>query len=298
MTMKSAKYVVLVTGFLFMFQGCGTDDQKVAMKAVKADKMGGALEGVELTQAKDGVWDIKGKLKNGAECTGKVEKPSNANDKWPVTITCPKKKKKKQDPTGGAFASCEGGDNAACEKIYELGKTNDKDRDDFEAALTYFELACNQQVDDACGMACIYHHGERQAFDIKKDLKKATTFCKQACDANIDGGCTTLSIILEKEGKTEEALTVAKKACEEAQDGEACMRTGMIVRISSPERAADPDLAIDFHRKGCGYSWPAACVAQGDALKKRGNKGDSKDAARAYGRGCDLGDKDACKLAN
>ncbi len=298
MTMKNAKYIVLVTGLLFMTQGCGSDDQKVAMKAVKADKLGGVLEDIELSQAKDGVWDLKGKLKNGAACTGTVEKPTNANDKWPVKITCLKKKKKKADPTEGALASCEGGDNAACEKIFELGKSNDTERVEFAESLNYFELACNKQIDEACGMACIYHHGERQAFDIKKDLKKATQFCKQACDANIDGGCTTLSVILEKEGKTEEALTVAKKACEEARDGEACMRAGMIVRISSPERAADPDLAIEFHRKGCGYNWPAACVAQGDALKKRGNKGDAKDAVRAYSRGCEQGDKEACKSAN
>ena len=279
-------------------QGCGSDDQKVAMKAVKADKRGGLLQDVELTQAKDGVWDIKGTLKNGAACTGKVEKPQNSNDKWPVEITCAKQKKQKKDPTEGAFANCEGGDNAACEKIYELGKTNDDERDDFEAALTYFELACSKQIDEACGMACIYHHGERKGVGIAQDLKKATEYCKLACDANVDGGCTTLSVILEKEGKTEEALAVAKKACDEARDGEACMRAGMIVRISSPERAADPDLAITYHRRGCGHGWPDACVSWGDALKKRGNKGDAKEASRAYDRGCQLGDKEACTSAN
>jgi len=298
MTVIRTNIVLLALAMLVTTQGCGTDDQKVAMKAVKADKLGGRLQDVALSQAKEGVWDIKGKNKAGAECTGTVEKPKNANDPWPVTVKCPKSKKKKEDPTGGAFAGCEAGDNAACEKLHELGMTNDKERDDFEAALTYFELACSKQIDDACGMACVYHHGERKGVGIAQDLTKAVDYCKQACDANVDGGCTTLSVILEKEGKTEEALKVAKKACEEARDGEACMRAGMIVRISSPERAANPDLAIEFHRKGCSHSWPDACVAWGDALKKRGNKGDDREASRAYDRGCQLGDKEACTSAN
>ena len=300
MTVRSDIYVVLAFALFLLLPGCGSDEKKLALDAVKADKLGKRLQEVELTESKKGVWDIKGTTKSGVECTGTVEKPSNAGDAWPVSLQCKKKKtdKRTEDPSKGLFAKCEGGDDTACKSLYELGKERDDERE-YETALKYFELACGKQIDEACSMACKYHFGERmQAGDIKKNYEKAQESCQKACDANLDQGCTTLSIVLQHEGKTEEALKKLIKACEDASNGEACMGAGMIVRISSPERAADPDRAIQYHRKGCGHRWPDACLAWGHALKKRGKKGDDKDAMRAFNKGCVLGNKEACSIAN
>ena len=291
-------FVIGCFGLMLACGSSGANDEKAAMDAVRNSKRGGFLQDITLTKSGDGSWKIEGKLKsnNAVVCTGTVKKSEKPDQPWPVDITCPRAEK--ADPTNGAFAKCESGDADACSELFKLGKTHDETRDDFETALSYFELACSKQHDDACAMACVYHHGEREAVGIAKNLKKAIAPCNHACDANADGGCTTLSLILEKEGKTEEALAVAKKACDEARDGQSCMRAGMITRISSPTRAADPDLALEYHRKGCGHNWSAACMAWGDALRKRGKKGDAKDATRAYSKGCNLGDKQACSMAN
>jgi hypothetical protein len=300
--MKPKVIVGVLIAFCWVIsaQGCGDDSGK-ALKAVKADKLGGKLQEHKLTkvEGKDGAWTFTGKLDNGAECKGTVSKPTDANAKWPVTVECPKVKKKVVDPTDGAFAACTGGDNASCEKIFELGKANDDDKGDFEDSLRYFELACSKDIDTACGMACVYFRGERAGVGIKEDTDKAIATCTKACDANVEGACTLLGRTLQDKKKDKAgALKVFEKACDSQKDGDACHRYGQIIRYATATRAADPVSAMDYYDRGCRHGWSGACKFLGDDLKARAGKGDKNRAQRAYSRACELGDKDACSLTD
>ena len=278
---------------------CGDDSGRV-LQILRVDPSTSKLKEFQLkpVEGKDGRWTFTAKRKDGKECTGSVKRPEETgpNAKYDVKVNCPVVNKKTVDPAKEKLRACRAADKAACQALHAIAlqyDTREHENWNYEDASSFFDAACAQDVAESCRMACLYHRGERPP--VKSDNVKATKACAKGCEANIAESCTNLGRTYERLGDKASALKVFDKACKELSDGDACLRYGQIVRISTASRAADPEKALEYYVLGCKRSDATSCKFLGDELKKSKKRSDKKRALRSYRQGCELGNEESCK---
>ncbi len=145
------------------------------------------------------------------------------------------------------------------------------------------EARCRRGDGVACGQLAdaIYHAPEGE-----RDLGKACSLYRQACDAKNYAGCTSLGALLGQQkctGTSGEALSVLQAACDH-DDASGCNNLGMLYRDGAGGASIDAPRATTLFRGAC-KTEATACDNLGSLLLKNG---DEPAAIAAFSSGCDL----------
>lgn len=208
-------------------------------------------------------------------------------------------------------AQCKGGDEKACEALFEKGDIQGLQKlcdekvglacmfvglefhlqENIAQAKVWFKKGCDHNEPNSCGMLGVFYLGE-------KNYTQAFTFFTKACDGGERMACNNLGAFYEKgwgvKRSGEKALELFVKACEKGV-GFGCGNVGRFYHFGKAGVKKDYTKARNYYAKACGLDVAEACYLVGGMYENR--EGGAKDETKAldlYEKACDLDNGNGC----
>lgn len=192
--------------------------------------------------------------------------------------------------------ACELGNPLACRSVGDLFNMGALGAADGKAAGVFYALACDLGDAQSCTAAGLwFERGDLGSADPAKAQRLYAT----ACQLGHGRGCTLLGIRYQRgsDGAPRDPVKAAEwftAGCGAAtSDPEACREVGLAL-LRGKEVLADPLGARDALEKACWAGDGLGCRHLSVLLL---DQGDAAGGLVSAERGCDLGDRTACKVA-
>ncbi|WP_437281278.1 protein kinase [Sorangium sp. So ce375] len=180
---------------------------------------------------------------------------------------------------------CARGKQDVCARLGEvLDEAEGASDADRRRAARLFEDACKTGVADAC-----YHQGRALA---ESDPAFAEALLQKACDLGSAAACAWVGKALLRRHQPAAALPYLERACD-AATGNFCGPLARLLVWGEDPKLRDPARGAALIDRACaGGKVGAACYWRGVMQIENG---ETKDAARSYGKGCARGDERSCE---
>jgi uncharacterized protein len=165
----------------------------------------------------------------------------------------------------GYKLDCQTGDLKACVSlgtVYRYGYADIKS--DYPRAVKLYEMACKGGLSTGC-----YRLGQmwRDGKGVSKDMRKAISFYKKACDMSDKYACESIGLIYEygSGGVAKNfflANTYFVKSCN-AGNSYSCYRLGSTYRLGKKVAKSTKE-AIKYYKKACSFGYRRGCTAAHD----------------------------------